>query len=663
MRTVLKYFKHIAFVMIITAIGSCSDSFLDEDNINFDGIGSSSAIAIIPDMGEAYIPIYCQDGGNAKFSVSSAPDWLNIHDIADQFEDGKAWIICSASSVDEYSAYGAYYAILMLDIEGFGKFPMQICYISEGDPRIEIENDQTIDLFPYGQYGSHNMINISNRGEGILLFEVESAPEWASAIIQSSNILAPNEWNSILVLYSEYDSLKEDIMSGKSELSGEIVIVSNDRKRPKTSIKVTLNLGEAGLECYTEMIDFAREETQLEFSFANYGNGVMIWQIIDCPEWITLSQTSGSLSSYQTETLSVTCDRSSLPGGISVGTIKLKTNDAYNPIKDITVQCKKSETNPENVRKIEGTVTDAWIDKQSDVLYLSTARPNKLLAYDTKTKAVAYEIVLPNTPNCFSVSADKSKIAVGHDGKITYIDMDRHEIDNTVEVESQVFDIEWGDDNWLCYTPGTIEQNLCPLRWINTGSDERYESTNKTLYGGTIIKKVPNSNIIVAYCTEYGPTGIFLFDAQTKEMTGHFHEIAGHNFWFSQDGNYLFCSNKDVYRTSNLTDQNITPFTQLKCNSEIRWIDNDPANSSLWVIENNSDEHKVWQLETNDYNVERTVPYDDYYYTTVDGSTGEYPTEAHYVFASGNGEELFVIKNITTYGSNSWSIEHVDIPE
>jgi hypothetical protein len=33
---------------------------------------------------------------------------------------------------------------------------------------------------------------------------------------------------------------------------------------------------------------------------------------------------------------------------------------------------------------IEGKITDAWIDKQTDLLYLATAQPNRFVAYDTK---------------------------------------------------------------------------------------------------------------------------------------------------------------------------------------------------------------------------------------------------------------------------------------
>jgi hypothetical protein len=68
---------------------------------------------------------------------------------------------------------------------------------------------------------------------------------------------------------------------------------------------------------------------------------------------------------------------------------------------------------------------------------------------------------------------------------------------------------------------------------------------------------------------------------------------------------------------------------------------------------------KVWQLETNDYTVVNTIPYDDYYQSTVNGVQAEYPVEAHYVFANSADTEIVVIKNLEQ--GNAWSLEYIAV--
>lgn len=658
MKTFVKHFKHIVSCLLLSIAFSCSDDFLNDNSdmlINPDN--QYYAFYISPEWEAGEYLIYCPDAGDAEFSISNAPDWLVISDVARQFIGGVAYISCEASTRSEYDKVGIYTSLMILDVEGIGKYPIMVCYLNEGTPAIAVE--YKMDL----EYNSEKYLDITNKGEGILIWDIVSYPKWLRIDLNSSEHLLYIDYSTgITVAYDVEYPLADLMLSGKSDgkLTGQIVLASNDKKNPVTAVEVTLDMGHPQFDCRTDDVDFGRVDNEQMIHIENNGSGFLIWKIEDAPEWITFSMTQDVLYPYDySYYIKATCDRSRMSAGMNYDTVTIKTNDPENPLKHIPVKCRNG--NSEDVKEIAGTVTDVWLDKQLDILYISTKQPNRLLLYNINTKTEVREIPLTYIPNCFSLSADKLRMAVGHDGRISYIDLNQYEIIKSVEVGGSVFDIEWGAGDWCCYTPGTAQ--YCNLKWINAVSDEQYETYDPDthLHGESVIKKIPNKNYIVASCRNYWQEGITVFNSQTREYAGYFNETVG-QFWLSSDGNYLFASYGNVYRTSDLSAESLSPFTQLQL-SELpaQWIDHNPATGSLWVIcEDYYEYSNIWQLETDNYTLVNTFVYDGYYVTEVNDVYESYRVKAHYVFNGSSGSDLVVIKNLTERG-NLWLIEHVTV--
>jgi hypothetical protein len=655
MKTVIKFFS----VALIFALFSCNNDFLYENNDYT--LRSEYAIFISPEWETNSYPVYCPNAvNNAGFSVTSAPEWLNITSTAGTFNNGMAYITCKATVNSQFAEIGVYYYSIILDVEGLGKYVVPVCYVNEGIPRISTSENLTIE---YNNY-SFPTLDIVNDGKGILIWTITEYPKWL--IIdeyQSSGVLYSDDYRnmvSIPISYN-YDYPPADATNGK------IVIASNDEKNPEITIDVIFDPGQVYFVCYTNEIDFGNMETEQTLSFYNSGSGLLGWSVEDAPDWLTFSEKQGTVYSYTEIYLTLTCDRSKLPEGSHSETITLKTNDKKNPLYNITVKYSNRTSNSETVKAINGTVKDAWMDKSADILYLATSQPNLLQAYDTKTKTIVREINLDKAPNCFSVSEDGSKAVVGHNGQISYINLNNFTVETT-EVDHIVFDIEWGEGNWCCYTTG--QTSLRNLNWINVTTNEKYETPNDDLFGESIIKKIPNQNYTVASRLQASPSGIIVFDTKTKNFINYFHESID-NFWFSADGAYLFSMYKNVYRTSTLTTvsavTSISPIDQLNYDSEshyqdIEWIDHSPTTNSLWVLRKQQYYDKnseILQLEDNDYSHVKTYYYDDYYVTSINGIQADYPVTAHYAFANGDGTELIVVRNVSD--GNAWSLEHIPV--
>jgi len=141
-------------------------------------------------------------------------------------------------------------------------------------------------------------LSVSNTGNGILLWDVVEHPEWitvnsnTTAGFSYDHILAPNSKNTSIYLSLDIEKINFN------SLSERLLIASNDKKRPVTEVSIDLDLGNPSLRCNINTIDLNNNEDYNNFYFYNTGDGVLLWRIEDCPEWLTLSATSGYMTYY-----------------------------------------------------------------------------------------------------------------------------------------------------------------------------------------------------------------------------------------------------------------------------------------------------------------------------------------------------------------------------
>jgi len=157
----------------------------------------------------------------------------------------------------------------------------------------------------------------------------------------------------------------------------EIEIVSNDASRPSVKIGLPGSMDEGKLGIDINTLDFGRELTRISAAIINNGSGILFFSLKDLPEWLRVAPQNLYLSAGISLVLDFYCDRDKLPLENLSTTINLHTSDPQNRIVPLTVTVRNSNTNEPNVRGIEGSVTDAWMDKDADILYITTSQPNK----------------------------------------------------------------------------------------------------------------------------------------------------------------------------------------------------------------------------------------------------------------------------------------------
>ncbi|MEN6456301.1 MAG: hypothetical protein ABFD10_18765 [Prolixibacteraceae bacterium] len=656
--TMNQLLKNSILSLTVALLFSCSDEFVNE-RLDVSGV-AESAIIISPSWEADDYQFRCEGTGNSEFSITSKPDWLNTDDNSGSFVNGIATIHCKANAIADYSKTGIYIEQMLVEA-GKKTYAVPVYYITEGDPSVQVS--RTLEI-SYSNY--NNQLQISNTGNGILLWDIKAMPEWLSVnmdqIDLTSIILGQGATASIPLTLNTEKAIQGNPV-------GTIMLKTNDKNNPQIAITVSADLGTPKLAVYSYSlpVNFGTSASSKALSFSNNGNGILSWRIEGLPDWLTVLPLNGMSLPYASSTEVVfTCDRTKLEPGLNSATVYLKSNDPDNPSYPISVLVRTPGGNA-NIRALEGNITDATFDKNTNTLYYVTGQPNKLVAYNVTTKTVSHEIALSKAPTCLAISEDYTKALVGHGGMISTLDLNTNSVTKTVDVTGILADIEFAANDWCTYTEsGNYTIQWTNIYWVNLSDGN--VTKGSSVYEDCQIKKIPNQDYLIGSETELS-AGVYVYDLSNRSEKAEIFE-SFRDFWVA--GDYIVSASGSVYRVSEIISKDgyisagLSPIGNLQYPGDtynaIPWIDHCNATHSIFGLAKQDYQtisSQIYQFEDNDYTLVKTYIYDNFY--QPDAQTAAYEVEAHYVFANSAGTELSVLRK----GKNNtnWSIEFIPVQQ
>lgn len=652
-------FKSIIIIIVSFLFASCSDEFVNE-KLDISGVGSS-AIIISPEWNISDYQFKCEDVGNADFKVMSKPDWLTIDSNSGKFTDSIATIRCLANQESRFSKTGVYIDQMLIKTEN-KNYAVPLYYIKEGNPTIQVTRTLEIN---YSNYNSQ--IEISNPGDGILLWDIVSLPDWLkinmSQLNQMSFIIGQGASAKLPFIF-DFQS------ASQNNLNGTIVLKSNDKYYPLVEIAVSANIGTPSLQFLNGQLDFGSIETTKSTNIYNHGNGILIWNFEGLPDWLSVSTSNGVLPPYSGSTeISFTCNRSILKPGLTSASFYLKSNDPNKPSTEVHVSV-RIPGSVSNIKEIEGNIIDVTFDKKTNTLYYVTEQPNKLIAYDVTSKSIMHEVLLSKAPTCLAIKEDFTQALVGHGGLMSAVDLTNFSVRKTYELSYTVYDVEWAKEGWYCFSKAN--STISSLYWLNADTDETFETTTNNMLGTAELKKIPNQSYIIASRTEVSPTGIFVFEIDSKSLKSYTHESIG-KVWFLKGGDLLINNYSYVIKTSAITEITGSQIYGPSSIGELKygeyrapswWTDYSESTHSIWSIFSYYTQtyyppvnSTIYQFEDNDFKLVKTYTYDNMYQPSA--QVAAYEVEARFVFANSSGSELTVLRK--GKNNNSWSAEFISV--
>jgi chitinase len=377
--------------------------------------------------------------------------------------------------------------------------------------------------------------------------------------------------------------------------------------------------------------------------------------------WSVISKPEGSEATLSGETVSDPTFITDLEGAYI---FQLVVNDGTSDSGPATV--KVTAYRPIDILSFR--VVDAEYSKQLNKIVMVSAQPlRQLHIYDPIAKQ-GTSVDLNLAPTCVSVSPDGLHAAVGHNGWISYVNISTGTLEKTIPVSTDVFDIVLSGNGFIHAFPRIDQWEYIRSVRIEDGTETL--STGRPIRAGTRAKLHPSGDYIYGADNGLSPSDIekynimdgpaaYMYDSPYH---GHF-QMCG-DLWMSEDGFRIFTRCGNVFRTSEIKEDDMRYNGALEGLSMVRHLDHSHYLGKVAVIPDKSywststdTEVQIFNYDFLTYQRKKTLPY-----FLVNGT--KFSAHGKNVFFNNGGTDYFVIVQanassgmLLDYGIVTYSID------
>ena len=295
------------------------------------------------------------------------------------------------------------------------------------------------------------------------------------------------------------------------------------------------------------------------------------------------------------------------------------------------------------IQPLNHRVIDAEYSKVLDRIITVSATPANQLHIIDPISGEDRALGLPYVPTCVSVGPDGIHAAVGHNGHVSYIDLNGLALIRTYEVTVDAFDVVLAGNGYVYVFPR--EDQWDHFRCIDLATGQETLQTGNFIYERTLAKLHPDGTKI------YGVTSSHLERYDITAGTAAYAYYAPYwgsydacgDAWMSEDGMRVFTACGRVFRSSDAVSEDMTYNGSLFETGGVAHLHHSSAMNKVAFIRNT---HYPVEVKDTDVWVFQYDPLE--YYTTVPlppfpvGGVG-YESHGKFVFFNSMGSALFAI--------------------
>lgn len=491
-------------------------------------------------------------------------------------------------------------------------------------------------------------------------FQITSKPSWLNVNKTSGRIYEDYGIDEIKIT-SNFTNYKPGKYEGKLDFTTTL---------GNKSILVTGFVGENSLYSLPEALNFTMFNNSLKFTIKNEGNIDLNYSIENSNNKLTLSQNSGDIVVNSEKEITVNLNRNNLPNGITTSNLNITINN-----KLVTIAVSIDNFNEQKM-SVNGDVIDAEYSKTKNKLVFVTSNPSKVCVFSSGAESIE-SISLSYVPTCVSLSSDGETAVVGHDGHISYINLQTNTIIDSYPVSCDAIDIVLANNKWAYVFPRENQWESIRCINMNLSNNNEILGNGYQIYAGTKGRLHPSGKYIYGADNGLSPSDIEKYNIQNGAAVNLYdspyhgdYPMSG-NLWFSEDGNRIFTRGKTVLKVSEIQTQDMV--YNGKINSEsftnIEWLDHSNIKSNLYVIGSSgyswiSPNRLPYIYIYNSTNLSYKSKLDLEKFLVPDniGGGSFYDAIPHFVFSNSSGNSLFVMTKADGSGlANEWAIQKVTI--
>lgn len=294
-------------------------------------------------------------------------------------------------------------------------------------------------------------------------------------------------------------------------------------------------------------------------------------------------------------------------------------------------------------------ISDAEYSKSLNRIISISANPSKLHNYNPDINIDTY-INLPLTPSSVSVSPNGLFAAVGHNGYVSYIDLQNMKLVKTIPVTTDVLDIVLAD-NGFAYAFPRADQWV-GIHSIDINAGKEVSSNDWGIYAGTVAKLHPSGKSMYGADNGLSPSDIAKYGIDDTGIATVLYDSPYHgdfamcgDLWISEDGKRVFTKCGNVFRSSDIRAEDMTYNGKLSNTNYVRFLTNSSKAKKVVVIPDitwystNKDEDTVIQIYNYEYlslKETKTLP-------NFKINTKSYAAHGRFVFYNSDASKFFVI--------------------
>lgn len=491
-------------------------------------------------------------------------------------------------------------------------------------------------------------------------YQITSMPSWVSVNKTSGRIYEDYGIDEIKIT-SNFTNYKPGKYEGKLDLTTTL---------GNKSILVTGFVGENLLYSLPETLNFTMFNNSLKFTIKNEGNIDLNYSIENSNNKLTLSQNSGDIAVDTEKEIIVNLNRNNLANGITTSNLNITINN-----KLVTIAVSIDNFNEQKIT-VNGDVIDAEYSKTKNKLVFVTSSPSKVCIFSSGAESIE-SISLSYVPTCVSLSLDGETAVVGHDGNISYINLQTNSIIDTYSVSCYALDVVLANNKWAYVFPKDDQWESIRCINMNLSNNNETQGNGYQIYAGTKGRLHPSGKYIYGADNGLSPSDIEKYNIQNGAAVNIYdspyhgdYPMSG-NLWFSEDGNRIFTRGKTVLKTSEIQSQDMIYNGKINSDSysNIEWLDHSNIKSNLYVIGSNgyswiSPNRLPYIYIYNSTNLSYKSKLDLEKFLVPDNNGGGsfYDAIPYFSFSNSSGNSLFVMTKADGSGlANEWAIQKITI--
>jgi len=380
-------------------------------------------------------------------------------------------------------------------------------------------------LFTSGNVGSLFLqVNV-----GRLAFNVKAVPPWLQISQFQGNI---NIGGTTLQFAVDQQSLPQ---------TAKVADINIQTSLGTKKITVIYLPDEKGIPNVTNEITIKNTLLSSTITILNNANKTISWSSSGLGSAFSINKTSGTLKVGESTSIIVTVNRSLInSSGLFESSILFNIDGTPYTTK-IFVE------NFEQAFILDRDVADVAFDKENGYVYFISESPKALNRYNPANGNMV-SVDLNFVPVCLAVRPDNKKAIIGHDQKISEIDLTNMTITKSYTTGTKVLDVQLSQND-IAYIFSDHDQ-WGQLRWINLASGKSYINTQREISSGMVGNLNPNQKWLYA-ARKIGTNNTldkFNIDGDKTEFshaynTYNFEFAVLENVWFTESGDKMLSGN------------------------------------------------------------------------------------------------------------------------